>query len=423
MKKRTLRQRLIVSTVLVVTITSTLFAIGVLMMKQRLEEATFGSMVREHLQVLLKSPKAASVLTNPLFDEWRYYRGDAVALLPGSILDKQPGAYHSIKIEGHYFHLQVAEGDHGKVYLMYDITEWEHQEHALLQGIALGVVIVLVLAILIAIQSANSILKPLKRLTEKLATITPAQRNLRIAADFQDSDVGQIASAFDTYSTRLDAFVEREQSFTTAASHELRTPLSVMLGAVDVIESNQSDASRGRAIDRIRRACGEMQAFIEATLFIAREENSAASRERSHDLETLIRQLLEDSQQLIKSKNIQVEIRIFAPLKLNQPDSIVKITLANLFRNALEHTENGSIILQVDRQTFVITDTGEGIDASALPHIFDRSYTTKSSGVGLGLNLVKRICDRFDWRLNVSSDLNKGTEISIHFPATAVAHS
>ncbi|MDR2881873.1 MAG: HAMP domain-containing histidine kinase, partial [Azoarcus sp.] len=58
-------------------------------------------------------------------------------------------------------------------------------------------------------------------------------------------------------------------------------------------------------------------------------------------------------------------------------------------------------------------DTGSGIPASDLPHVFDRSYTTKEDGNGLGLNLAKRICDRFGWRIDIQSEKGKGTRVTL----------
>ncbi len=67
------------------------------------------------------------------------------------------------------------------------------------------------------------------------------------------------------------------------------------------------------------------------------------------------------------------------------------------------------------RKSLTIADTGEGIPKTDLPHVFDRSYTTKKGGTGLGLNLVKRICDRFNWRISINSDSGQGTEVKVSF--------
>ena len=415
MTRQSLRQHLIISTVIIVTVTSTLFAAGVLLIKQRLEESTFGSMVKEHMTVLLNNPQKASVLSNPLFDEWQFYYGDNVAQLPQYIREKKPGAYHSVPIGDHYYHLQVADSKLGRAYLLYDITGWEFQEHELLWSLAYGILIVLVVALVIASRAATRILAPVRKLTARLAVMHPGQRNVRIAEDFADPDIGQIAAAFDLYAARIDQFVERERSFTAAASHELRTPLSVMLGAVDVIEANNPSAASGRALERIRRACGEMQAFIEATLLLSREEERAVHQTSSTDVRDVLQHLLEDSRQMIASSSVTFETEFAEPLVLEVPESIVKITLGNLLRNAIEHTHSGVIRLELKAGRFTIRDTGEGISEQDLPHVFDRSYTTKPDGTGLGLNMVKRICDRFGWEVAVHSERGVGTKIEITF--------
>ncbi len=327
LQPKTLRQRLIATTAIIVTITSTLFAGGLLLIKQRLEEATFGNIVREHINILIDDPEKAEVLKNPLFDEWRYFHGDEIADLPQAIQRLPTGAYHNVKVFEKHYHLQIANSPAGKIYLLYDISEWEKQEHALLASLLTGVVIILILALIIAGQAATSILEPVRRLTQRLSHLPPSQRGYRIAPEFADSDVGQIASAFDNYLERIDQFVERERSFTASASHELRTPLSVMVGAVDVIEANEPSPASQRALTRIRRACQDMLDFIEATLFLSREEDRAINQTSSADLKEILQQLVEDQKNDIDGANIKLEMQIDNNIVLPTPTSLLKITL------------------------------------------------------------------------------------------------
>ena len=71
--------------------------------------------------------------------------------------------------------------------------------------------------------------------------------------------------------------------------------------------------------------------------------------------------------------------------------------------------------------------TGAGIPGDQLPHMFDRSYTTKPSGTGMGLNLVKRICDRFNWQIEIEieidSERGRGTTVFVSFPVSDAADS
>ena len=415
MKIRTLRQRLIITTVAIVTVTSTLFAGGVLLIKQKLEEGTFGNMVHNKLMILIDDPEQVQLLDSPLFQQWHYYRGKQVEQLPPHIRDKAPGAYHSIPLEDRYYHMHIVTTDTGNAYLFYDITEWENQEHSVLAVLAIGVLVVLGIALLIATGSANKILEPVQRLTRRLSNIDPKQRQLRIASEFDDSDIGQIAEAFDTYLARIDNFVERERSFTAAASHELRTPLSVMMGAVDVIEANSPNAMTQRAVDRIRRACADMRAFIEAALLLSREEDSSLVHSNASNLCELLQQVQEDLQPQIHGAQVQIETDCRETVRLPVPESISKILLGNLLRNAIEHTGGGNIFLTLCHSGLTIRDTGSGIPAEDLPKVFDRRFSTKAEGTGLGLYMVKRICDKYGWTIAINAEPDKGTTVTVKF--------
>jgi len=417
MHQNSLKRRIIVTTVIIVTVVSTLFAGCLLLIKQRLEESTFGRLVHEHLEILINEPQSAEILSHELFKEWRFYRGDNVAELPGYVRALPPGSYHSIDIDHHYYHLQVESTPQGKVYLTYDVTEWEEQEHALLATLFYGLLVVLIAAVIMANRSSRIILSPVRSLTDRLANIEPGERGVRIAGEFRGSEIGQIASAFDTYSARLDQFVERERSFTASASHELRTPLSVMMGAVDVLDTNVESPLAERALARIKRACGEMQAFIEATLFLSREGGGSINQGEVINVAELLQEVVEDNRDRIAAAGIDVQVNAPSPLLLDVPASIVKITLNNILLNAIEHTEGGRIRVDLEGDRLTFADTGVGIPPEQLPHVFDRSYTSKPSGTGMGLNLVKRICDRFNWQIEIDSEPGQGTKVVLNFPA------
>ncbi|HEY0961807.1 MAG TPA: HAMP domain-containing sensor histidine kinase, partial [Pseudomonadales bacterium] len=180
----------------------------------------------------------------------------------------------------------------------------------------------------------------------------------------------------------------------------------------------QSSAGR-RAIARMRRACGEMHAFIEATLLLSREDSATIQQEASTDVPALVAALVEDILPLLQARNVSLVTDIPPGFTLPQPPSLVQITLGNILRNAIEHTRDGSIDLRAHDGVLTIRDTGCGIPAADLPRIFERSYTTKKDGVGLGLNLVKRICDRFGWHIAVASEEGQGTTVTIDLARAA----
>ena len=283
-KVQTLRRRLILSTAIIVTATSTLFAGGLLLIKQQLEKATFGNIVGKHIDMLVEDPDKASVLNNPLLNEWRYYRGSNAQHLPEAIRSLPLGTHHSVLLDGVQYHLQVARASDEKIYLLYDISEWERQEHTLLSFLLMGVVIVLVLALLIAGKAADTILEPVRRLSGRLSSLSPTQRNVRIQQEFNDSDIGQIAAAFDAYLERIDQFVERERSFTAAASHELRTPLNAIIGFSEMIGMRSADDAVAEYAKNIKLAGEDLLSVVCDLLEISRVESGGAELdiERHH---------------------------------------------------------------------------------------------------------------------------------------------
>jgi signal transduction histidine kinase len=106
--------------------------------------------------------------------------------------------------------------------------------------------------------------------------------------------------------------------------------------------------------------------------------------------------------------------------------SALDLILSNLIRNALAHTDSGRIEVGFRDRTLTIADTGRGIEAEDLPHVFRRFYRGAASpprgeGFGLGLALVKRLCDLYAWEVALDSGPGKGTRVTIAFPPEVVS--
>lgn len=415
MPKTSLKFRILVALVLIVSVTSFLFAGGVLLIKAQLEASIFGDMVAEQMRVLTAQLDAGTYHQDALFTGWEFHTGDAAARIAPELAALAPGSHHSIATGDFIYQVEVGEWNGRTAYLTYDVTEWETQEHDVLRMLLYGLLLVLIVAIVMGLTATRAILAPVQDLSRRLTEIEPGHTSLRIAGDYAGTEIGQIASSFDKYQERLERFVERERSFTAAASHELRTPLAVMMGAVDVLSANPQSAASQRALERISRACSEMLAFIEATLLLSREEGSQIDQDSPVDLVALVERSLEDHAGQIADKSLQIERDYAASPQLSQPASLVQITISNLLRNAIEHTQGGRILIRIRDNEFTISDTGEGIPADKLAQVFERSYSTKAGGTGLGLNLVRRICDRLHWTITIDSTLGLGTVATVFF--------
>lgn len=418
MKNRSLKFRVLLALLLIVTVTSSLFAGGVMLIKAQLEEVIFGNMVADQLETLKHQLDSNTYVADSLFDGWEFYFAGSKEPPPPQIAALVQGSHHSVAVGDLFYQIDVGQWNGEPAYLAYDVTEWENQEHLVLRMLLYGLLLVMIAALLMGLSASRAILAPVRALTSRLTQIQPGERSLHIAQDYRGSEIWEIAAAFDKYMERLDQFVERERSFTSAASHELRTPLSVMMGAVDVLAANPLSPASERAVARIQRACKEMLAFIEATLYLAREDSNQINQDAPADLAAIIERLIEDNAAQIDAKGIKIERHFHGSPNLDVPFSLIQITASNILRNALEHTQTGSITIEVSDTGFAISDTGEGISAANLDKVFDRAYSTKSEGTGLGLNLVRRICDRFHWQIAIDSTVGVGTKVSIAFEQT-----
>jgi signal transduction histidine kinase len=158
-----------------------------------------------------------------------------------------------------------------------------------------------------------------------------------------------------------------------------------------------------------------MHAFIEASLFLARESSSSISQHQTANITEIIENLIDDNATAIEQANIHLELSLESHLIVHQPKSILQIVIGNILRNAIEHSAGNRISITLKGDTLIIADSGEGIETDHLPRVFEASFTTKAGGTGLGLNLVKRICERFHWRLDIKSIKGQGTEVQIVF--------
>lgn len=269
-------------------------------------------------------------------------------------------------------------------------------------------------AVLIAMWLAGMVLRPVSALATIVGNLDPAQRVSPLTGQFGDKDIGLIATAFDRFLERLDEFVGREKAFTEDASHELRTPLAVVDSAAQLLdeETGLSPLNRER-VQRILRGTQQMQSLIEALLFLAREDGGVAMEELN--LDQLVQEAAEGQREIAVKKNLSFEVHL-QPVGLQAPRGMAICVINNLLLNAIHFTDRGRIDVRLEPARLIVQDTGIGIPPANLDRIFERRYrSVQSRGQGLGLYLVKRICDRLGWAVTVASSPGVGTRFEVAF--------
>jgi len=220
----------------------------------------------------------------------------------------------------------------------------------------------------------------------------------------------------------MRAFIERERAFTADISHELRTPLAIVQGAVELMEDDpRLDQRERERMARIGRATKGMIDLTAALLLMAREETSYGPVEQDCDVCDVVRDAVEAHRYLVSAKT-SVDLTCTHHPRLAAERTLLGIVVANLIRNAFTYTESGAVYVSVKDDRLIVKDTGPGIRGEEIGKIFQRHFKGSSStGAGIGLSLVKRICDRYGWEILIDSTEGSGTTAQLIFAGTASA--
>lgn len=242
--------------------------------------------------------------------------------------------------------------------------------------------------------------------------------------DNADDEVRVLSDAMERFIRRLNEFIARERQFTRDASHELRSPLTVLRMAADLLDSDPSLGKTGRkSLARIKRATRDMEELIGAFLLLARENESGLP---SEDLciNDIVARELKNARMLAEDKPIESRIEQQCKLLIEAPEKVLSVLIGNLLRNAFSYTEAGKVEVRILPQKVIIEDSGVGISEDKLRQIYEpfvQGDNSRRGGYGVGLTIVRRLSDRFDWPVRITSEVGIGTRVEISFPDARVA--
>lgn len=283
--------------------------------------------------------------------------------------------------------------------------------------------IVLYLATSLAVSQA---IAPVERLIREVGGINDANIQRRLDLPKHKDEIYQLAATINELLRRIESGINREKRFTADASHELRSPLAAIRGTLEVLIRKPRDT--GQYEEKIGQVIGEvdrMHQILDQLLQLARIEsgNVAVSREPI-DLKSFLEAIRENLQEPLEEKNMHLHLDIPAGTAISTDGTFLDLILANLLGNAVKYGRTGgNITCRWDMAEAVLTvsDDGPGIPEEHLPRLFDRFYRVDESrasggaGAGLGLSIVKRLCDLLGIPIEVHSKPDKGTEFLLHF--------
>jgi signal transduction histidine kinase len=334
--------------------------------------------------------------------------------LPNELTALPPG-HQRIRVGGTPYRLAIADLGGTRYYLLYNEALFHARQLRLTWFLAGFVALMVLISGGLAFWLAERVIEPVKELARRLRELRPDVPHADLASDFPPDEVGELAHAFDQSLNRLAAFIERERAFTADVSHELRTPLAVILGAAEVLLADATRPEKDRQrLERIERVAADMADLTTALLAMARESDDG--RRDPVDLASLLQDTLDKHQHLLNGKAVDVVLEIQARPALVADPNLLAIVFANLVRNSFNYTERGTVRVCLEEARLIVSDTGLGIPREAINQVFQRLYKGQHSmGAGIGLSLVKKICDRYGWEIELESEEGRGTQAVLRF--------
>lgn len=412
-----LRARLFGGLLVVLLVTAGSVAYAVWQYIETLEVAVIERGLRERMEAFAAAYRADTAASPPRSSSLRGYlhRPGIAPAVPAWLEVLGPGMHDDIAGDGGYYYVLRQDVDGTRLYLTQNIDPLAKLETLFAWSSLASVVLGALLAVAATWVVARIVLGPMMELANRVATLDPGQRGVRLGEVQADREVMMIARSFDRYLEQLDAFVAREQAFTGDVSHELRNPLATIVGAVHLmLEDPGVTADTRERLLRIERAAGHMRELTTAMLFLARDPANA--RREACPLGALVKDTVQSYQPLAGARGLALRLAVHAPATVMAPHGMVLSVIGNIVGNAVEHAGSGIIDVQLDGRELQIRDEGPGIPGGEVVRVFERGYRSASSrGAGLGLALVRRICDHLGWVVDMDSTPGHGTRITVRF--------
>lgn len=416
-----IRRRLLLALNLVIVVASMLCAAGMILLIFWFENTLFYNHLQSDLSEHIHSHQAIDEsLVLPMTDT-TYYKLplDDLGRLPAMFRDYPVGAHEVLQAD-HAYNLFVRHEGRWAHILVQDQSEFERYELMVFAGVLLGLVLVWIGGYWVSRRLSRQILLPVSRLAEEVVHFkVQSGDSPRLAGQYPDDEIGLLAGTLERYAMRVHELLVREQQFTANASHELRTPMMVIQGAADMLrETGNGSAAEQRQLARIEGALKDMQQQISLFLQLSRTPDSLSQTVTISPLSAVVEQQLSYWQPLARQRGLSLTMVAGDSSDPQVPATMMAAILNNLLRNAINHTTEGGISVELSRGRLRVSDTGSGIPPEARARVLERGVSlnrTTGSSFGLGLPIVQRICEHQGWTIDIEANHPAGTRVSILF--------
>jgi two-component system OmpR family sensor kinase len=276
---------------------------------------------------------------------------------------------------------------------------------------------------------ATRAMQPVEKISVTAQKIASGDLSQRIVHAEAESELGRLVAVLNSTFARLDSAFAEQVRFTTDVSHELRTPVSVIVSQTQMALSRERSATDYReALEASQRAAQRMRKLIESLLQLSRlDAGQEEIRRFDFDLAQIAKEAVDLLRSLAEEKKIEM-IQQLEPVRVSGDSERLAQVITNLLSNAIAYTPPGGRVTISSRSenglaVLTISDTGIGIPAHDIPHVFERFYRVETSrsrdkgGSGLGLAIARAIVHAHGGTIELKSTAGQGTEFTVRLPS------
>ena len=205
-------------------------------------------------------------------------------------------------------------------------------------------------------------------------------------------------------------------TFIKDTTHELNTPVSTILTNIELIDKEKmEDIALVKIINRVEIGAKTISNIYDDLTYLMLN-NKIISHNQDIELKELIKQRVEYFSSLLDMKKIEVVLRLESNVVLHVDSKKISKLIDNILSNAIKYNKiGGSIFITLKEDSLSIKDTGKGIEKEHIDLMLERyaRFDSAVGGFGIGLNIVKMICDEYNLTIKIDSEVGRWTEVSI----------
>lgn len=411
--RRSLAQRIALTFALVCALVALVQGVLAYYAVEGAEDAMSDTLVQREMQLFAERFRAGDAQAAPSSTRLHGYvvRSAADAAALPSFARGVDGGPHELYVDGRTYHVLATQEGDARLVLVFDTTVYEEHVLGFKRFVVASIAGAAAAALLLGFLLSRHLVRPLTQLTAALQNLAPGESRHQ-----GGDEASRLLEAFDRYERQVERFIAQEKAFNANASHELRTPLTALRTSCELLQMDAAVPERARArLEEMMRIVDGMAETVNASLAFARDRPVTLER---IDVRGLVEDVLLPLRAALPRAGVEVVVDVAPGHAVEGDRQALQIVLQNLLRNAMTYTDAGEVRVSAAGDWIEVRDTGCGIPASHLPHVFDRYFTARRTdrgaagpgGYGIGLAIVRELCDRLGWSITLRSETGDGPQ-------------